>query len=157
LAADTSALITTTSHISSGGIAGAVIGAVAGATLIAGGAFLLRKRYKNRVLMRQTQTELDNEDFYADPFNQRGLEDWNQQNQQFNAYTDHDPMDMGSTRSTGRNSAGMGAAVGVGAAPMAPRHQTPYGNQQTMSDNYDEYGHPREQSLWSSITQRFRR
>lgn len=154
LAADTSALLTTSrSHLSGGDIAGAVIGAVAGVALIAGGAFLLRKKHKKGRMMRQQQTELDNEDFYADPFNNQAY--------QIGAngargYTDHDPMDIHSADgSTGRDTQFSGGAVGM--PPMTPRHQTPYvAGPQIMSDAYDEYGHPREESFWSSVSQKFK-
>lgn len=152
LAADTSDIQSSdTGHASGGTIAGAVIGSVAGVGLLAGALLFARKRYKRGMQMRQQQNELDNEDFYADPYQQNG-----QWNHQFVAggggeggYQDY--PDEG----------GVSAAAARGAAPPLPRHQNTYtagpGPQlESMSDEYDEYGHPRRESFWTSLSQRFR-
>jgi broad specificity polyphosphatase/5'/3'-nucleotidase SurE len=112
-------------HSTSGGtIAGAVVGATAGVALLVSGVFFFRKRYKRGMLMRQQQSEIDNEDFYADPY-QQGMtwnDHFNINAPQQNTYTAENP------------------------SPQI----------ESLSDEYDEYGHPRSESMWSSISQRFK-
>lgn len=100
-----------------GVIAGAVVGSVVGAALIFGGIFGLRKRYKNSERKRRHQSELDDEDFYANPYDQAVG---------YNNTTD---------------------------PPVAPIHNY-VGPQQSISDEYDEYGHISKGSVWSRLSQR---
>lgn len=96
------------------------MGSIAGAALIAGTAFFMRKRYKRGLERRQQQTDIDNEDFYADPYQQ------NMQWQQQQGYG------------------------GVAASAVGYQHAP-----RLDSDEFDEYGHPRNPSLWSSLKRRF--
>ncbi|KAI7899905.1 uncharacterized protein BX663DRAFT_576429 [Cokeromyces recurvatus] len=144
LIADKSNFETISRHTSGGTIAGAVVGATAGFAILVGGIFFARKRYKKGILLKQRQSELDNEDFYADPY-QQGME-WNNQ---FAAATgsgyhpSSDPHIM--------NPAGSG--YGTYAAAQQPGV---YLAPQQQMDEYDEYGHPRRESFWSSLSDRFR-
>jgi hypothetical protein len=136
LVPDNSALLSpssgSTTATSGGTVAGAVVGSVAGAALIAGGAFLLIKRYKRGVLAKQRQTELDNEDFYADPFQQNMQWHNNADGYDTTGYIDAEPV----------------SAIGQGQYMPAP-------NQQSM-DEVDEYGHRRNNSFWSTVSGRLR-
>lgn len=163
LAADTSHIRSSygSGHTSSGTIAGAVVGSVAGVALLVGAALIARKRYKRNMQMRQQQNELDNEDFYADPYQQNG--EWNNRfftnpaaataaNGGGGGYQDYPEAEDISIAAGARRSA----------LPPTPRHQNTAGpvpqqqQLQSMSDEYDEYGHPRRESFWSSVSDRFR-
>ena len=132
-----------------------MVGSVAGVGLLVGAALFARKRYKRGVQMRQQQNELDNEDFYADPYQQNG--EWNHQfvaggggGAASGGYRDY-PDEGGVSTAAGSR----------GAAPPIPRHQNTYtagpGPQlESMSDEYDEYGHPSRESFWTSLSERFR-
>jgi hypothetical protein len=151
LAADTSGINSHNSeHASGGTIAGAVVGSVAGFGLLVGAALFVRRRYKRGMQMRQQQNELDNEDFYADPYQQNG--EWSNQFANGGGYRDYPEAGGVSTAAT---------ASARGAPPAIPRHQNTYtagpGQQlESMSDEYDEYGHPNRESFWTSLSQRFK-
>lgn len=153
LAADTSDLKSNNNgHVSGGTIAGAVVGSVIGFGLLVGAVLFARKRYKLNIQMRQQQNELDNEDFYADPYHQNG--EWSNQFVADGGGGYRDYPEVG-----GMSAAA--AAAARGAAPAIPRHQTTYtagpGQQlESMSDEYDEYGHPNSESFWTSLSQRFK-